>query len=122
MRFFGSSHLSSYTPSYPSTHGRGASYSSVGGGGSTLLAWTAISSLSQRRRRSTTRINRRHQSESLSFALNAIAHPDNNYIATAAAATTQSATTPSSSTLLSDWNPLEKDIQTWLASSSNLLL
>jgi tetratricopeptide (TPR) repeat protein len=121
MRFF-SSHLSSYTPSYPSTHGGGTSYNTGGGGGSTLLAWTAISSLSQRRRRSTTRINRRHQSESLSFALNAIAHPDNNYIATAAEATTQSTTTPSSSTLLSDWNPLEKDIQTWLTSSSNLLL
>ena len=127
MRFFtaGSCHLSSYTPSYPSTHGGGASYSTAGGGGSTLLAWTAISSLSQRRRRSTTRIiNRRHQSESLSlFALNAIvAHPDNNYIATVAAATTQLTTTTPSSTLLSDWNPLEKDIQTWLTSSSNLLL
>lgn len=111
MRFFGSSHLSSYTPGYQSTqHGSGSV-----GGGSTLLAWTAISSISQRRRRSSTRIS--------PFALNAIvAHPDNNnYIATE---TTQSTTIPSSSsTLLSNWNPLEKDIHTWLTSSpSNLLL
>ena len=112
MRFFAaSSHLSS-SPSYPSTTG----YSS----GSSLLAWTAIS-LSQRRLRSATRSSAVRNSRP-SFVLNAVAHPDYDNSATVATTSIQSTTSQSSSSLLSDWNPLEKDIHNWLTSSSNILL
>jgi tetratricopeptide (TPR) repeat protein len=108
MRVFAGSNNLSSTPSYPSSGGLDGHVVS----GSSLLAWTAIS-LTQRRRRVT---NRRP-----SFVLNAVAHPD--YDNSINVATTSIQSTPSSSlTLLSDWNPLEKDIQSWLTSSSNILL
>eukprot|EP00985_Skeletonema_marinoi_P001989 scaffold809_cov91-Skeletonema_marinoi.AAC.2 len=113
MRFFaGSSQLSS-SPSYPSTTG----YSSSG---SSLLAWTAIS-LSQRRLRFAPRSSAVRNSRP-SFVLNAVAHPDYDNSASVATTSIQSTTSSSSSSLLSDWNPLEKDIHNWLTSSSNILL
>jgi tetratricopeptide (TPR) repeat protein len=110
----GSSHLSS-TSSYPSTGG--LHYSS----GGSLLAWTAIS-LSQRRRRVATRPYAVGNRRPSSFVLDALAHPDYGISATIATPSIQSTTTSSSSPLLSNWNPLEKDIHNWLTSSSNILL
>lgn len=110
MRFSaGSSHLSS-APSYPSTGG-GLGYSS----GNSLLAWTAISLSPRRLRAAPPRPSAAaRNSRPPSFVLHAVATVDTPSIQSTISSS-------SSSALLSDWNPLEKDIHNWLTSSSTIL-
>ncbi|KAL7492866.1 hypothetical protein ACHAWT_006851 [Skeletonema menzelii] len=118
MRFLGSSNHLSSTASYPSTGGIDGHIR-----GSSLLAWSVIS-LSQRRRQVASRPSAARNCRP-SFVLNAVAHPDYDNSVHVATTSIQSATSSSSSSaspLLSDWNPLEKDIHNWLTSSSNILL